>query len=102
MISVETAVFPVVLVAVAFLVVCAFVQWQQVDTSNFVWIIYIHVLASNIAIELVQSRNRPGKSAAPRLTLVDLLLLIFVEFAIVGQIASANLRTRMVDPASMI
>ena len=77
MISVETAVFPVVLVAVAFLVVCAFVQWQQVDTSNFVWIVYIHVLASNVAIELVQS-------AAPRLTLVDLLLLIFVEFAICG------------------
>ncbi len=84
MISVETVVFPVVLVDVTFLVVCAFVQWQQVDTSNFVWIIYIHVLASNVAIELVQSHSRPGKIAAPLLTVVDLLLLIFVEFAICG------------------
>ena len=84
MISGETAVFPVVLVAVAFLVVFAFAQWQQVDASNFAWIIYIHVLASNVAIELVQSHRTPGKSAAPRLTLVDLLLLIFVEFAICG------------------
>ena len=41
-----------------------FVEVQQIDRVNFVWIIYIHVLTSNIALELAAGHGGPAKTRA--------------------------------------
>jgi hypothetical protein len=86
MISAQTAVVHLLFVTLASLAVSVFVEVQQIDRVNFVWIIYIHVLTSNIALELAAGHGGPAKSprARPPLTLIDLLLLVFTEFAACG------------------
>ena len=84
MISAQTAVVHLLFVTLAFLAVSVLVEVQQIDRVNFVWIIYIHVLTSNIALELAAGHGAPAKSACARLTLIDLLLLVFAEFAACG------------------
>ena len=92
MISAQTAVVHLLFVTLAFLAVSVFVEVQQIDRVNFVWIIYIHVLTSNIALELAAGPGAPAKSARARLTLFDLLLLVFAEFAACGALVLLTAR----------
>ena len=90
MISAQTAVVHLLFVTLAFLAVSVLVEVQQIDRVNFVWIIYIHVLTSNIALELAAGHGAPAKSA--RLALFDLLLLVFAEFAACGALVLLTAR----------
>ena len=92
MISAQTAVVHLLFVTLAFLAVSVFVEVQQINRVNFVWIIYIHVLTSNIALELAAGPGAPAKSARARLTLFDLLLLVFAEFAACGALVLLTAR----------
>ena len=64
MISAQTAVVHLLFVTLASLAVSVFVEVQQIDRVNFVWIIYIHVLTSNIALALAAGHGGPAKTRA--------------------------------------
>lgn len=82
MVSAQTAVVHLLCVTLAFLAVAVVAEGLQIDRVNFVWIVYIHVLTSNVALELAASRG-PARAGPPP-TLIDLLLLVFAEFAACG------------------